>query len=85
MLDTILDALSDAIDWLGSALLVILPTSPFQPLLADLAIGYPDALAWLNWFIPINEILALLAAWLVAVGIFYLYSIIMRWIKMIGD
>ncbi|HCS83618.1 MAG TPA: hypothetical protein DIV51_02905 [Lachnospiraceae bacterium] len=65
------------LDWV----LKLLPTSPFA--------AYIDALenipflAYLNYFLPISTFVAIGEAWLVAVGLFYLYSIILRWIRAI--
>ena len=42
-------------------------------------------LSWLNWFFPVRSCLIVMAAWLTCVGLFYGYSIVMRWIKVIGD
>lgn len=65
------------LDWV----LGLLPTSPF--------VAYIDALenvpflAYLNYFVPVSSFVAIGEAWLVSVGIFYLYSIILRWIRAI--
>ena len=65
------------LDWV----LKLLPTSPFA--------AYIDALenipflAYLNYFLPISTFVAIGEAWLVAVGLFYLYSISLRWIRAI--
>ena len=68
---------------LGDTLMEVLPTSPFQEYISQFAgIQY---LGWLNWFIPIKSCLTVFSTWLVAVGLFYFYSIAMRWVKMIGD
>lgn len=75
--------LSSIWDAFAQALLSVLPTSPFA--------GYIDAfrdlpfLGWINWFVPVRAILTVLASWLGAVALFYLYSIAMRWLKIIGD
>ena len=67
----------------GQKILDLLPTSPFQEFVASFsALPY---LGWLNWFFPVGDCLVVMAAWLVAVGLFYMYSIVMRWLKMIGD
>lgn len=61
----------------------VLPTSPFQQF-----IKYFESLpylSWLNWFFPVGDCLVVMLAWLGAVGLFYLYSIVMRWLKVIGD
>lgn len=64
-------------------LLDLLPISPFQEFLSNFR-NLPY-LGWLNWFFPVSGCLKVMGAWLGAVGLFYLYSILMRWIKMIGD
>lgn len=59
----------------------LLPTSPFIKyinMLADVPF-----LNHLNWFIPITTFIAIGQAWLVSISIFYLYMIILRWIKAI--
>ena len=67
----------------GQKILDLLPTSPFQEFIENFA-GLPY-LGWLNWFFPVGDCLVVMSVWLVAVGLFYLYSIVMRWLKMIGD
>ena len=65
------------LDWVCG----LLPTSPF--------VAYIDALetmpylAYLNWFVPVSTFIAIGEAWLVSVGLFYMYSIILRWIRAI--
>ena len=67
----------------SEALLQVLPLSPFQQYIDQFrSLPY---LVWLNWFFPVGSCLTVMAAWLVAVGLFYLYSILMRWLKIIGD
>lgn len=64
-------------------LLALLPLSPFQQFINQFR-GLPY-LGWLNWFFPVGDCLVVMLAWLGAVGLFYLYSVLMRWLKMIGD
>lgn len=70
-------------DGFGQGIADLLPLSPFQQFISDFK-DLPH-LGWLNWFFPVKGCLIIMAAWLSAVGLFYLYSIIMRWIKVIGD
>lgn len=64
-------------------ILELLPLSPFKQYISQVAdIPY---LGILNWFLPVSEILGVMATWLVSVGLFYLYSVVMRWVKLIGD
>lgn len=61
----------------------VLPVSPFHRFLSSFDnIPY---LGWFNWFIPIRDFIVIGTAWLTVIAIFYLYSIVMRWVKMIGD
>lgn len=78
------------IDWLmemfrnvGQWLMNLLPQSPFRPFIDNLQL--PQYMAWLNWFFPIHEILLVMTGWLAAIALFYAYSIIMRWVKVIGS
>lgn len=67
----------------GDYLMNVLPTSPFQPFIQEFSdLPY---LGYVNYFIPISAMLKIGAAWLVSIGLFYLYSVIMRWTKLIGD
>ena len=69
--------------YLVDQLVRLLPTSPFADFIDDFA-----NLPWLgvlNWFLPVQQILTVMAAWLAAVSLFYVYSVIMRWVKLIGD
>lgn len=64
-------------------LLSVLPTSPFADFVDQFA-----SLPWLgvlNWFFPVRQCLIVMAAWLAAITLFYLYSVVMRWVKLIGD
>lgn len=60
----------------------VLPLSPFSKFLNYFS-NIPF-LGYLNWFIPVKDCLTIFVAYLGAVALFYLYSIILRWIKAIG-
>lgn len=77
--DWLLNALTD----FANTLLSVLPKSPFSDLLNQFSdIPY---LGWLNWFLPIRDFIYIGGLWLTVIGVFYLYQVIMRWIKVIGD
>lgn len=76
-MNAILNLIKEFLDWV----LQLLPTSPFVSFI-DAMENIPY-LGWLNWFIPVGSIIAVGEAWLVSVGLFYLYSIVLRWIKAI--
>ena len=64
-------------------LVELLPTSPFADFIDDF--GQLPWLGVLNWFFPVRECLIVMTAWLAAITLFYLYSVVMRWVKVIGD
>ena len=77
------------IEWLnelfahfGDALQTVLPLSPFRELIDSIDLS--EGVAWLNWFIPVGEMVSLLGVWLVAYGTYLLYRIILRWIKAVA-
>ncbi len=61
--------------------LSILPDSPFRGFLDNMAqLPY---LGYINWLIPISDFLDLLSVWCVAVRIFYVASVMLRFAKAI--
>lgn len=62
------------------AILSFLPDSPFN---FDRASEFADIMGYINYFIPIGTFLKILAGWLTAIGAYYVYSLILRWIKAI--
>lgn len=67
---------------LVALILAFLPNSPFTTVAASISnIPY---LQYLNWFFPVTECVAVLEVWLSCVLIYYVYSAIMRWVKVIG-
>lgn len=58
----------------------LLPDSPFR------AIANSDVQSFigtLNWFLPMSQIVAEMELWITAVAIFYVYQVILRWIRAI--
>lgn len=73
--------MKEILDKLLSVILSLLPLSPFSDAIDSLTqLPY---LAYLNYFIPINMFIKIGEAWLAAIALFYLYSVIARWIKLI--
>lgn len=65
------------LDWVYN----LMPLSPFAEHIAQL--GELPYLSYLNWFIPVGTIIKIGNTWLVAIFLWYLYGIILRWIKAI--
>lgn len=66
---------------LGSIAIALLPASPFTYFIN--AIEELPYLSYINWFVPISTLLAIGQAWLSAITVYYLLSIILRFIKAI--
>lgn len=60
----------------------LLPSSPFSSFLN--AMDTLPYLSYLNWFIPVSQMIAIGQAWLVSIGLFYAYMIVLRWVKAIN-
>lgn len=76
-----LDWFMELLNKFASTILNFLPKSPVKQVLAK--VGKPDWLEYLNWFIPVSAILDMLVIFLSAITVYYLYSIILRWVRAI--
>lgn len=56
-----------------------LPDDPFIDFINSMQLS--DVMGYINWFIPFSEVLVIGTAWGVSIGVFYIYQIILRWIK----
>jgi hypothetical protein len=77
----VLNALFSALGIFFSAIFSILPNSPFR-LLDSTPIA--PFLSTINYFVPVSEILDILGVWIACIGVYYLYQIVLRWIKVIN-
>lgn len=77
----IFNTLSGLVMEFFNGLLVLLPHSPFAAYIA--AMEEWEFLKALNWVIPIATFISIGTAWLTAIGIYYAWSIVLRWIKAI--
>lgn len=64
-----------------NTILFLLPDDPLMKYLE--AIEDNKFLKYLNWFIPINEFIAIGETWLAAIVIFYIYSAVLRFVNAI--
>lgn len=77
------NSLIDIINGILSKVFFFLPVDPLKD--GFDALTDNEWIQMLNWFIPVGEILTYVTIWIAAVGSFYVYQIILRWIKAIGD
>lgn len=71
----------DVVNNIVSAVLFLLPDSPFANI--EIPEEVTQILGYVNYFVPIGAMLAIAAAWLSAIGIYYLVQTILRWAKTI--
>lgn len=77
------EALTSTLTALALKVINLLPESPFVILDELSGSEFYEWLQFLNWFIPVNTFVSILEGWLVAVAIYYVYQIVLRWVKVI--
>jgi len=68
---------------LMGALIDILPDSPFIDVLDEIHSPVSKYLAALNWIIPFDKIIIILGYWTIAITLYYIVSVGLRWVKAI--
>ena len=58
----------------------LLPLSPFTEIQNRLD---SDLLGHINYFMPIEPMLSVGLGWLTAIGLYYTYTVILRWVRAI--
>jgi len=77
----IINAIISAFGAVLSAILSLLPSSPFQ------AVSGIDA-AWLQaicWIFPVTSVIAHLEAFVTAVAVYYGIRVVLRWVKVVSS
>lgn len=77
-----LQDLSNTFSGLAQRVIQVFPLSPFRGVIDNLSTL--PALGYLNWFFPVSECLTVMVGWLAAIAVFYLWSVVARWVKLIG-
>ena len=77
------DLLQSVIDGLGDTLGSILDILPDSPFTAIDNSPISEYIGYINWIVPMTEIIAILQVWVVAIATYYLVVIVLRWIKAI--
>ncbi len=75
----IMSVLNEVLNYVFS----FLPESPFASILDS--IGEIPYLSYITYFIPVDKLISATLIWLGAISVFYLYQIILRWVKAIND
>lgn len=68
-----------------SLVVMVLPKSPFLNIqtMALNGEGVGEYLPYVCWLFPVKQIIVIVTSWLGAMLIYYCYSVVMRWIKLI--
>lgn len=77
MLETIVGLFNN----IYATIINLLPGSPFKAF-GELFTDIPY-LKYLNWFLPLSEMIAVLQAWVAVIAIFYSYKAILGFIKLL--
>ena len=75
--DSLANLLKSALSWVCA----LLPDSPFQIIDNSPIAPY---LPWINWFLPLSSVVTTMGIWLIAIGVYYAYSVLLRWVKAVG-
>lgn len=75
--------IADLINSILNVVFSFLPVSPFKDVFTAMADN--TVIQYLNWIIPVGELLSMITVWLGAIITFYAYQVVLRWIKAIGD
>lgn len=65
----------------ATALLLLLPDSPFQWNLD----GSSALLTWIFWLVPVSGIATMMSSYVVSVALYYVIRVALRWIKVVGS
>ncbi len=76
----LLQGVVDALATVLNVILLLFPKSPFV-MLSEYTLR-SDLLKFLNYLLPIAEMVLITEAWLAAITIFYIWSAIARWVKL---
>lgn len=77
---TLINGLIKLLAKVVEALFFFLPDSPFKEVSTSPIIEF---IGYMNYLLPITEIIAIMTLWTTAIGIYYLIQIALRWIKVI--
>lgn len=79
--ENIINTISNVFAKIIDSILQFLPKSPFPEMMA-LVTDIPY-LKELNWFIPVAEMLYVTTLWLGAIAIYYIYSAMLRFVRVL--
>lgn len=73
--------MQEMLDKLLAVVISLFPLSPFLPVIQDL--GALPFLGYLNWFVPVGDMLKIGVLWVAAIAAYYGWMVVARWIKLL--
>lgn len=77
---SLINFIIDGLASIANIALMILPPSPFE-FVANADVD--KYLGYFNWVVPVDTLLTITVYWLGAIAIYYIVSVILRWVKLI--
>ncbi|MEG1011564.1 MAG: hypothetical protein RSD27_01720 [Ruthenibacterium sp.] len=81
-MDAIITGIGNFLSQLATVIATILPKSPFVYL--DMIPEISSVLGYVNYFVPVSTCVTIAEGWLLAIGLYYLYSVALRWLKVVS-
>lgn len=79
-----MDGLTDTLVDMALTIISLFPQSPIRPYIYAFNNSVVHQyLCYVNYIIPVSEMIGILSLWIVGVSVYYIYQIILRWIKVI--
>lgn len=78
----ILNSIFKAIGSVLGLIINMLPDSPFIAMVENVDVGWMGVI---NWLIPIPVLLYQLSLYIMAVSVYYLIRLVLRWLKLAGS
>lgn len=67
-----------------NSLISVLPSDPFIDSINSFANSFGEYLGYVNFFVPFGRMVQILAVWIVAVGVFYVWRALASYLHLIG-
>ena len=81
-MNDLIKSINDVANQVFQFILVLLPTSPFSKL--ELPEPIQDMLGYVNYYVPISQMLIIAGSWIGCIAVYYVYQLILRKISAIS-
>ena len=77
------DIINQFLDWVKSGVAAMIDLLPDSPFAFDVPAEVHQILGYINYFVPFRQILTIVTAWSVCVAVWYVSSLLLRWLRAI--